>query len=491
MRHDAGPRAAIATVLVAGWLTALAPGPAAGGVPIAGSEAGPRLVADGSNRTRVEFVDWFDNPGLNGRHEFVHSRTRLGLRLVAEPVEAYVEYQNTVLGNVPENAPGPGGVYFANTARHTQVGNWVRQGWVKLVHPFGGLRAGVQMGRQIHADGAEIVPADPSLAWLRKARIVERLIGPFEYTAIGRSFDGVVATLDHAVFNVTGFALRPTSGGFEVDAGRHIESIDLAGLSATLKDRPGFDRTNARLFWLYYADDRPDTEDLVVLDNRPLALRSVDRDEIVVSTIGGEWMHVHDAGPGRLDLLVWAAEQFGDWQALDHAAWAFAAEAGYQMPAWWGQPWLRTGVFRSSGDDDPDDDRHETFFQMLPTARIYAQTPFYDLMNDQDVFVQLLLRPAKQLAVRIDGHWLSVTERADLAYFGGGATKDDFFGYGGLPTGNARGLAYLVDLGVTWTPCDFLTIGTYYARAFGQGVIHESFEDTTLDYGYVEATLRF
>jgi len=464
---------------------------AGAGIVIAGDESGPRLVLDGSNRTRVEFVDWFDNPMLNGQHEFVHTRTRLGLRLVADPIEAYVEYQNNVLGNVPENAPGPGGVYFVNTARHTQVGNWVRQGWVKLTHDFGPYRAAAQVGRQPYSDGAETTSSDPALAWLRKARISERLVGPFDYTAIGRSFDGVVLSLDHTVANLTGFALRPTSGGFEVDAGRHIESIDLAGLSVTLKDRPGFDGTSARLFWIYYADDRPDTDGVVALDNRPLPLRMADQDEIAISTLGGEWMHVHDLGPGRADVLVWGAQQFGDWQGLDHTGWAFAAEAGYQVPGWWAKPWLRTGVLRSSGDDDPDDGSHETFFQMLPTARLYALTPFYNLMNDQDVFVQLLARPLDQVSVRIDGHWLSVTERADLAYFGGGATKDDFFGYGGLPTGNARGLSYLVDLGVTWTPCQYLAIGTYYAHGFGQGVIHQNFEDTSLDYGYIEATVHF
>lgn len=466
--------------------------PARAEVTVVGSDTSAvRLTIDGSNRTRVEFVDWFDTADLNGRHEFVHNRFRLGLHLVADPVDAYVEYQNTVLGNVPDGAPGPGGAYFANTARHTQVGNWVRQGWVRLAHDLGPVRVAVRAGRQIYADGAEIVPADASLAWLRKTRIAERLLGPFDYTAIGRSFDGVVTTADHHIVNVTGFALRPTSGGFEVDAGRHLESIDLAGLSATLRDRPGFDRTNARLFWIYYADDRPSTERLVVLDNRPLAVRARDRAEIVLSTVGGEWLHVHDLGPGRADLLAWGAEQFGDWQGLDHAAWAFAAEAGYQMPAWWASPWLRGGITRTSGDDDPTDGRHETFFQMLPTARVYAQTPFFNLMNNQDVFAQLLLRPLATLALRADGHWIGVTEARDLAYFGGGATKDDSFGFGAVPAGGARSLAYLVDLGATWTPCAWFSLYTYYAHGFGQTIARQAFTDADLDYGYVEATLRF
>lgn len=481
----------VVPLLVIAGLAVGVPDGMAAGILLAGSESGPRLVVEGSNRTRVEFVDWFDGGDVDGRYDFVHNRFRLGLRLVADPVEAYLEYQNTVIGNVPEDAVGPGGVYFANTARHTQVGNWVRQGWVRLAHEVGACRVAASVGRQVYSDGAEIAPHDPALAWLRKARIAERLLGPFDYTAVGRSFDGVVATVDHPVFNVTGFALRPTSGGFEIDAGRHLEAIDLAGLSATLKDRPGFAGTNARLFWLYYADDRPGHDGVTVLDNRPLAARMADRTEIVISTVGGEWLHVHDVGPGRLDLLVWGAEQFGAWQALDHAAWAFAAEAGFQMPLWWAAPWLRAGVDRSSGDDDPGDGRHETFFQMLPTARLYAQTPFYDLMNDQDVFVQLLLRPLRSLAVRIDGHWLSVTERADLAYFGGGATKDDSFGYGGLPTGNHRELAYLVDVGLTWTPYEALSVSTYYGHAVGQGVIRNAFADPLLNYGYVEATVRF
>jgi hypothetical protein len=469
-------------------LLLLATSAGAVGVDVPG---GATIALDVSNRVRGEFVDWFDAPGLNARHAFVHNRFRLGVRLVIDPIEVGLEYQNTVIGAVPEDAPGPGGAYRANTNRDTQVGNWIREGWLGVRHRLDDYELRLRVGRQTYYDGAELESADPTLSWLRGVRVSERLIGPFDFTAVGRSFDGVLATVDHRTFVLTGFAFHPTSGGFEIDAGRDVSGIDLAGASYALKDRPGFERTNARLFWIYYADDRPGDGDVVALDNRPEAVRAADRDEIVFSTVGADLLHVWPVGPGAVDLLAWTAGQFGDWQRLDHRAWAFALEAGYRLPDWPAEPWLRGGLFRSSGDDDPADGRHETFHQLLPTARKYAQVPFYNLMNDQDVFMQVLLHPTPALQMRIDGHWLQVAESADLAYFGGGATKDDFFGFGGVPARGERDLAHVVDLEATYRFSKYLSASAYYAHAFGQGVVRAAFDDAQLDYGYVELTVSF
>jgi hypothetical protein len=447
---------------------------------------------------RTEFSGWFDpaadsGPGSNADYVFVHNRFRLGFDLKLAPLELYVEYQNTVLGAVPEDGGGPGGVYYANTARSTQVGNWVRQGWLRWTHDTHAYHLEATVGRQLYSDGGEITPVDPTLAWLRRWRIAERLIGPFDYTASGRSFDGVVTKIQHEVFDLTMMALQPTSGGYEIDAGRNIPEITLAGLALTLRERPGFERTNARVFWLYYADDRPDDDDVIVLDNRPLAVRAADTDNLALQTYGVDFLHVHPLGPGLVDVLGWGAGQFGNWQQLDHVAWAFALEAGYQLPQLWAKPWARVGYFRGSGDSDPSDDTHQTFFQMLPTARQYAQTPFYNLMNNGDTFLQLLLKPRPDLGLRSEAHWLQVAETSDFAYSGGGATKDTFWGYAGLPAGGSdnHGLAYLLDLGITYQPTPSLLFYAYYGHAFGQDVIRANYEDTQLDYGYVEATLSF
>ena len=67
---------------------------------------------------------------------------------------------------------------------------------------------------------------------------------------------------------------------------------------------------------------------------------------------------------------------------------------------------------------------------MLPTAWLYAQFPFYSMMNNQDVFVQWIADPHPMFSLRLDLHWLRLNSSPDFAYFGGGATKNDFFGYG-------------------------------------------------------------
>jgi hypothetical protein len=246
--------------------------------------------------------------------------------------------------------------------------------------------------------------------------------------------------------------------------------------------------TPPRLFWIFYDDERR----IPFVDNRPAAARAADAGhDAELHTVGAHVAHVVPAGPGRVDLLGWGAGQLGDWQSLEHRAWAYALEAGYQLPAAPLAPWLRLGFDVAAGDGDPGDDLHGTFFQLLPTARTYAQFPFYNLMNNQDLFTQLVLRPHRMLSIRTDLHALRVTSSRDLLYAGGGPTSDDVFGYSGTPTGRRNALAYLVDVGITVTPTEFLTLYAYYGHAFGQGVIRQAFRGRDADYGYVEATLAF
>ena len=86
------------------------------------------------------------------------------------------------------------------------------------------------------------------------------------------------------------------------------------------------------------------------------------------------------------------------------------------------------GYFRSTGDGNPADGDHTTFFQVLPTPRVYARFPFYNLMNNEDVFAQLRLRPHARVSLRADVHHLRTSNARDLWYFGGGAFQDKTFG---------------------------------------------------------------
>ena len=467
-----------------------------------------------SDRVRGEFVDWFGPPRTAARdgaeqYAFFANQLRAGFKVAVPHLTLVVEGEDVRLENLPDDASlappygnlGPGALYFAHShgldGETSQGETFLRQGFVTLADPPGVQGLALTGGRFEYSDGLETVPQDPALAWLKRQRLAERLVGPFNYTHVGRSFDGVKLVYDRPAFNLTAIGVRPTHGGFEVSARREMGDVGLAGAAATAKGIPWL--TNAadvRLFYLAYEDDRfaDEREEEVrplKVDNRPVAIRRADTKSIRIHTIGAHVVAVADAGPGRVDALAWGAGQSGDWGAQSHAAWAYAVEAGYQLPKCWGAPWFRVGVDQSSGDDDAGDDRHETFFQILPTARLYAQFPFFNMMNSQDLFAQLVLKPHPKVTVRTDYHYLRLTERKDLWYAGGGATNDDVFGFSGIPANDHRELASLVDLAITVAILPQLTAYAYYGHAFGQGVVRGVFDGSQADYGYVELAYKY
>ena len=452
-----------------------------------------------SNRARVELADWFrppDGVASDGANEYVFfgNQLRAGVNVVLPHLQLAVEVQDTRLANVPNDASlpppqgalGPGAAYFLNTPDTSQGETFLKQGFATLRRR--GFTA--RLGRLEYRDGLETVPGDPTLAFLKRTRIAERLIGPFEFTHVTRSFDGAVLAYDDPAWNATAMGLLPTRGGFEVSANRELDDMSVAGLALTAKRLPFSSAPPAdlSLFYIYFDDRRREP---LKVDNRALAAREADRDAIGIHSIGCHALTAVDAGPGVLDGLVWAVGQLGEWGELDQAAWAYAAEIGYQLARLPAQPWLRVGVNRSSGDRDPDDGDHGTFFQLLPTARVYAQLPFFNLMNNQDVFAQLILRPHAAITLRTDYHWLSLSERSDLWYSGSGATNDHLFGYAGSPSGGNRELAHLVDISLTLALHRRVTLGGYYGHAFGRDVVRASFAGADADYGFVEVTFRY
>lgn len=447
-----------------------------------------------SLRVRGEFVDWFAPPPTAApsgaeRYAFFASQLRAGVRVLFPHLEVFAELQDTRLTGLPDDATlappqgalGPGALYFLHTRETTQGEPFLKQGFVTLRR--GGL-AGT-LGRFEYRDGLETIPADATLATLKRLRIAERLVGTFDFTHVTRSFDGARLTWDDATWNASAFAVRPTRGGFEISANRDLVDVGLAGAALGLKRLPIGPPVDARLFYLYYEDRRR----LVKADNGG-SFRHPDTSAIVLHTVGAHALTAIDAGPGIVDLLGWAVAQTGDWGALRHEAWAYAIEGGYQLPGLPWSPWLHGGMDRSSGDHDPSDGTHGTFFQILPTARTYAQLPFFNLMNLTDVFTMLVLRPHEIVTLRTDWHWLRLTEGRDLWYSGGGATKDDLFGYAGSPANGRSALAHVVDLSATVELHEQLVIGAYYGHAFGGAVVGQTFAGRDADYGFIEATWR-
>jgi hypothetical protein len=90
-------------------------------------------------------------------------------------------------------------------------------------------------------------------------------------------------------------------------------------------------------------------------------------------------------------------------------------------------PWIRGGLNYGSGDRNASDATHGTFFQLLPTPRLYARFPFFNLMNTSDAFGELMLRPSARVTVRTDVHSVRLAEGNDLWYQGGGAFQPATF----------------------------------------------------------------
>jgi hypothetical protein len=448
-------------------------------------------------RVRGELASWFKPPAGAAppgaeNWAFFANRLRFGASVTLPRVSFVLEGQDVRLENIPTDASlgppfgalGTGPNYFLNTRRSSQGETVLKQAYATVR----GRGLSVSGGRFEFSDGAEVVPADPTVRAVVHSQVRDRLLGPFDFTHVGRAFDGGRVAYDRPDWNATAMGSVPTQGAFEVSANTELERIAVAYGALTLKRLPWGPPIHGRLFYLYYHDGRIVA---VKTDNRPVAAREADHDPIDIHTIGGDAVTAVELGPGIVDGLLWAAVQAGTWGLLDHQAWALALQAGYQLPRWPASPWLRTGYEQGSGDVDPDNDTHGTFFQVLPTPRKFARLPFFNMMNLQNVFGELLLKPHKTVSVRGGYHWLVLSEAADLWYSGGGAGKENIFGYAGIPSSDRRQLAQVTDFSVTWSPIRQVTVEAYYGHAFGQGVVAGTFAGTGTDYGFMEVTLRY
>jgi hypothetical protein len=444
------------------------------------------------DRTRVNAWAWFAAPPEANTYGYVESLLRVGIAQRLRRWDWQLELAQPAVLDVPSDSVSPvaakgqlglGGTYYAANGNNTEpAAAFFKQGTVR----FDGERTDLRLGRFEFFDGQETHPRLPTLAWLQTNRIVQRLIGNFGFSNAQRSLDGLDAHWNAAGWNITAMAARADQGVYNMNGNPEL-NVDLQYLAATRSD------FKQHLLWRAFAVGYHDGRTGVTkTDNRALAVRSADHHNIRIGTYGADLLAAIPAGPGQFDFLFWGALQNGSWGALSHSADAAAVEGGYQLTHVPTSPWLRGGWFRSSGDSNATDRTHNTFFQMLPTSRIYARAPFFNLMNNTDEFVQLIDKPAKQIALRADLHWLSLTSSHDLWYLGGGAFDNKVFGFTGRPANGASSLASLADVSADWQTTKNLALNFYYSYAQGKRVAAAIYpSDRNLQYGYVELVYRW
>jgi hypothetical protein len=451
----------------------------------------------GSVRARFESWDWFDTDAADGDYNFGAATLRVGIGQTREKIEWLVEAAAPFFINLPENAIAPGSQgqlghgasYFAANGRRD--GSVIlKQGFVRFKRLFGDAPSSLKIGRFEFSDGAETAPADPTLATLKRDRIGQRLIGAFGFTHIGRSFDGLIYARQTKNWNFTFVGARPTTGVFDLSANKELDVDFFYGaLTKPLKFKSAV--AEYRVFALHYHDGRP----VVKTDNRPMSVREADKQNIRITSVGGHYLGAFNAGSGKLDLLVWAVGQFGSWGLLDQRSAALAVEGGYQpggKAAAKYKPWIRAGYFRSTGDNDPTDGTNTTFFQVLPTPRIYARFPIYNLMNNEDSFVQFTFKPHPRWAIRGDIHHLRLSSRQDLWYLGGGAFQKNSFGYVGRPSNGANTFGTLFDVSVDYQLASKSSFTFYLAGIKGGGVPARIYPlGSNTRYAYIEFNQKF
>lgn len=444
------------------------------------------------NMTRLESWLFFEpaSGGGDPTSTYLGNRLQFGFRRRGPRVDLQAAGQFVQLGWLPARAAGPGplglgAVYFDHAGTRHPGEAYLKYLNVRFKEVAPGVS--VQVGRFSYTSGAEAVSGEPKVEAVKRLRIDSRLIGEFEFSFYQRSFDGVRVDYSRRQLRATAAAFLPTQGGFEEDANRTL--TDVVVLAGAVTFQPGAPLPPGE--WQFFSYRYDDSREVTGRpDNQGTAAAAAD---VHVTTFGTTYIVARPAGPGELDAVLWLAVQTGRWYETDHRASAVSLEAGYQWNAARARPWVRGGWLRGSGDRDPSDRRHETFFQMLPTVRRHALSASYSQMNLRDLFLEVLLTPTPRLSTRAEVHRLTLDRGTDRWYFGSGATQraGRVFGFATRPSGGATKFGTVTEGSVDVRVLPRLMVGGYLGWIRGSDVVSRTFAGGHLLFAFIESTLQF
>jgi hypothetical protein len=443
-----------------------------------------------ANVTRVESWHFFDPPPTGGdpSYQFLANRLRVSLagrwpRADFDTAVQFVQFAGLPATAVGPGALGTGALYYMHSGQSDARSVYLRTLALRL-RPGGGVT--LQAGRFGYTSGAEAPSGSPTVEAIKRSRLDSRLIGEFEWSIFQRSFDGVRVDVDRKRWHATGGWMVPTQGGFEDDAGRRRRGVNVAAVTLSAKPDTVLRSTEVALFGYRYRDTRDVT-------SRPDNTgRSTLRADITVITFGASAVRARPTARGESELLAWFAGQAGDWYGQPHRAWSLALEAGHEWKAR-ARPRVRGGYLHASGDQNPTDHRHGTFFANVPTVRKYSLTTVYAPMNLRDVFAECVLRPHSRLIVRGDLRQLWLAEANDRWYGGSGATASTggFFGYAGRPSGGSTGLGTVAEGSADMRLGRYWSVNGFVGVIHGGNVVASSFVNRWLRFAYLESVVQF
>ncbi len=282
-------------------------------------------------RLRNELWNTFEKQGAEteNTYDFFFARARGFVDFSWEKLTVYVMVQGIKAFNLPENgAFGPGPLYFDASDDKTAPGNFqIVEAYLQLKDIQGFYFKGGRIGFK---DGEEVLYKDPKLDWLIKNRLSERLIGNWDWTIVGRRFDGGTAGYANDVLNLGLFGADVTFGGYDITEGlwKDLDAVVVFGGALTLKKDALLPNTQFQLFNYFYFDDRNPA-------------RSIAGNDLKINTTGISMVGAYSLGPGQFDVMLWLAAQLGKFGDSDQRALAFSSEAGYQLTGLPWKPWIR------------------------------------------------------------------------------------------------------------------------------------------------------
>ena len=441
------------------------------------------LTAD----TRWRWENWKQRTDADSN--MAGGRTRLGLRWTfRERVAALVEGQHAYVGGLTADSSGAAATYRSYTAggdSSTESAFHLRQLWAEA-RPVEGLR--LQVGRQPLASGSQPAYPEPAWKYLKQYRLSQRLVGVSPWSTAERTFDGVSGSFDAERWRVDAYTAQPTTGVFDLRNGyRPNWDIILGGAELAAKRGALLPNTELGGFFIGYSDAR-DPDDVTGLFG-----------DVRVYTLGASALSVVPLGPGALDALLWVAGQFGDYadttpsgvRDLDQAAWALLGEAGYQATQWPCKPWLRTGVNVASGDGDPDDGTHGTFFSVIPsTHAYYGYADQVALQNLVNWFAQLRVTALPGVDVELFVHRFWLFDDADGRYSGTGAFARNSFGFTRAASNGSDDVGTELDTVVYWQATAHVSFSAGFAYLWG-GEVFPGDASRDTQWAFAQVSLRY
>ncbi|MCX7733445.1 MAG: alginate export family protein [bacterium] len=421
-------------------------------------ENNPKIGLDLRSRTEfwntpVEFAV-YDNP-----YGFTLIRGRSSIDYTLSIFKLHGSLQGASAINLPDNAfLGPGKSYFDSAEKKNPQNFSIQELYIKG-------KTGIldfSVGRIPIKDGAEVLYDNAKFNLIKEISISERLVGKWDWTNLGRRFDGGTLGLNTEDIYIFLFGARSLSGGFDFSSAYSALNILVGGGSLTLK-KDLIENTEIRVFSIIYNDERD-------------IIKNIYGKNLFLITPGISGLSVQKLGEGEIDIVIWGAYQIGDFGVKKQQAFSLVAELGYEFREVFLEPWIRVGIAYATGENNPEDNTNRRFFNILPTNhKYYGYLDLFALSNLQNTYFQLFLS-YDILKFEISFHIFSLASTSDKWIYGSGAPSKNRIGYSEINYTN-KNAGNELDLAVYLNPTRWFSSSFGFSVFLGSNELKNIFQN--------------